>query len=66
MSCNHVSLSQERKKYMSYDYNVIHIWEDKWLPTPSTYKVITPLKPINDFPMLSSLIDYETKRWKSE
>ena len=44
----------------------IHIWEDKWLPTPSTYKVITPLKPINDFPMLSSLIDYETKRWKSE
>jgi len=33
---------------------------------PSTYKVITPLKPINDFPMVSSLIDYETKRWKSE
>ena len=22
MSCNHVSLSQKRKKYMSYDYNV--------------------------------------------
>ena len=22
---------------------LIHIWEDKWLPTPSTYKVITPL-----------------------
>ena len=40
----------------------IHIWEDKWLPTPSTYKVITPPKPINDFPMVSSLIDYETKK----
>ena len=21
---------------------LIHIWEDKWLPTPSTYKVISP------------------------
>ena len=23
----------------------ILIWEDKWLPTPTTYKVISPLKP---------------------
>ena len=44
----------------------IHIWEDKWLPTPSTYKVITLPKPINDFPMVLALIDNETKRWKSE
>ena len=44
---------------------LIHIWEDKWLPTPSTYKVITPPRPINDFPMVSSLIDSETRRWKS-
>ena len=22
--------------------NLIHIWEDKWLPIPSTYKVIPP------------------------
>ena len=22
--------------------NLIHIWEDKWLPTPSTYKVSSP------------------------
>lgn len=42
----------------------IHIWEDKWLPTPTTYKVISPPKPFNDFPMVSALIDEETKRWK--
>ena len=22
--------------------NRIHIWEDKWLPTPTTYKIISP------------------------
>ena len=25
----------------------IHIWDDKWLPTPTTYKVITPKQPSN-------------------
>ena len=25
--------------------NRIHIWEDKWLPTPTTYKVISPPPP---------------------
>lgn len=28
---------------------LIHIWEGKWLPTPSTYKVITPLGPLKIF-----------------
>ena len=42
------------------------MWEDKWLPTPSTYKVISPFCHFNDFPMVSTLIDYENKRWKSE
>ena len=43
---------------------LIHIWEDKWLPTPSTYKVITPPKKFEDFPLVSSLIDHDTKWWK--
>ena len=43
---------------------LIHIWEDKWLPTPSTFKVISPPKEFGDFPMVSSLIDQETKWWK--
>ena len=44
---------------------LIHIWEDKWLPTPTTYKVISPPRPFDDFPMVSALIDHET-RWKVE
>ena len=43
---------------------LIHIWEDKWLPTSTTYKVISPPRPFDDFPMVSALIDADTKRWK--
>ena len=43
---------------------LIHIWEDKWLPTPTTYKVISPHQPFNDFPMVFALIDEDSKRWK--
>ena len=35
----------------------IHIWDDKWLPTPTTHKVITPPNNLFLFPMVSSLID---------
>ena len=44
----------------------IHIWEDKWLPTPSTHKVISPPTSTPIYPMVSSLIDTDTKRWRSE
>ena len=43
---------------------LIIIWEDKWLPTPTTYKVIFPPQPFDDFPMVFALIDEDTKRWK--
>ena len=43
---------------------LIHIWEDKWLPTPSTFKVISRPREFGDFPMVSSLINQETKWWK--
>ena len=45
---------------------LIHIWEDKWLPTPTTYKVISPPRPFDDFSMVSTLIDHETRRWTVE
>ncbi|XP_023873869.1 uncharacterized protein LOC111986467 [Quercus suber] len=44
----------------------IHIWEDRWLPTPSTYKVVSPYSNFDNFPMVSSLIDEDTKWWKSD
>lgn len=42
----------------------IHIWEDKWLSTPTTYKVTSPPKNFEDFPMVASLIDPDTRWWK--
>ena len=42
----------------------IHIWEDKWLPMPTTFKVISPPFDFGDFPMVLSLIDKDTKWWK--
>ena len=42
----------------------IHIWEDRWLPTPSTHKVISPQADFEDYPMVSSFIDLDTRWWK--
>ena len=42
----------------------IHIWEDRWLPTPSTHKVISTQVDFEDYPMVSSLIDFDTRWWK--
>ena len=43
---------------------MIHIWEDKWLPTSTTYKLCSPQQDIGDFPMVSSLIDEDTRHQK--
>lgn len=45
---------------------LIHIWEDKWFPNPSTYKVITPPRALEDFPMVSYLIEPVSRWWKIE
>ena len=44
----------------------IHIWKDRWLPTPSTYKVISPQIQNFEFPMVLSLIDPVSRWWKTE
>ena len=44
----------------------IHIWDDKWLPAPTTYKVISPRKDFGDFPMVSVLIDQDTMSWRRD
>ena len=37
-------------------------WANKWMPTPTTYKVISPQKDFGDCPMVSALIDIDTRR----
>ena len=44
---------------------MIPIWENKWHLTPITYKAISPPCIIGDFPMVSALIDQDTKCWKA-
>lgn len=46
--------------------NTIRIWQDKWLPSPTTYKVVSPPRVLNPNATVSSLIDGVTKWWKIE
>ena len=44
---------------------LIHIWEDKWMPNPTMYKVISPPpQNFDNFPIVSTLIDFDSRRWK--
>jgi len=45
---------------------MIHIWDDKWLPTPTTYKVLSPQKDFGDFPMVLALINVDTRSWRKD
>ena len=62
----HSSLGVIRKgtRWRVGNGKLIHIWEDEWLPTPSTYNVISPPNNMPQFPMVSSLIDLVTKWWR--
>ena len=64
----HSSLEVIRKgtRWRVGNGKTIHIWEDKWLPTPTTYKAISLPCCIDDFPMVFALIDHDTKRWKAD
>ena len=64
----HSSLKVIRKgtRWRVGDRKRVHIWEDKWLPTPITHKVISTPRVFEDFPMVSSLIDENTKWWKPD
>ena len=61
----HSSLKVIRKgtRWRVGNGKLIHVWDDKWLPTPTTYKIISPPNNIPLFPMVSSLIDPMTKWW---
>ena len=44
----------------------IQIWADKWLPTPSTFKIIKPQNTLGDYALVSDLIDSSLGAWKTE
>ncbi len=41
----------------------IKVWHDKWLPSPSTYKVISPIKSLEDGATVDQLINPVTMSW---
>jgi hypothetical protein len=41
----------------------ISVWNDAWLPCPSTFKVITPVRVLNVDATVDSLIDVNLMRW---
>ena len=44
----------------------VRVWGDKWLPTPSTYKVTSPIMFSQAQTKVSELIDKENASWKTE
>lgn len=42
----------------------IRVWEDRWLPVPSTYKVISPQLFLHEDTRVQDLIDTTTATWK--
>ncbi|XP_030929385.1 uncharacterized protein LOC115955407 [Quercus lobata] len=45
---------------------LIHIWNDKWLPTPTTFKVVSPPCGFDDYPTVLALIDHDLRRWRAD
>jgi hypothetical protein len=41
----------------------VRIWGDKWLNTPSTYKVQSPVKGLDETAKVEELIDHDRKGW---
>ncbi|KAK9270863.1 hypothetical protein L1049_026449 [Liquidambar formosana] len=42
----------------------VDIWKEKWLPTPTSFKVTSPRQILNEGALVSDLIDAEKKEWR--
>ncbi len=60
---NALEIVQQGSQWRVGDGISINIWEDRWLPSPSTYKMISPTVDIGDTPQVSSFIDPNTRTW---
>ena len=46
--------------------NRIRVWRDKWIPRPSTYRLVTPEKPSSENALVSELINRATHEWNMD
>lgn len=44
----------------------VRIWDDKWMPTSSSYKVASPRTTLSNGVLVSCLIDHELHAWKAD
>lgn len=42
----------------------IKIWRDNWIPSPTTYRIITPEQHLSFEPRVKELIDGDSREWK--
>ena len=45
---------------------LIKIWKDKWLPCPTTYRVISPRQVLEENATVERLINRDTMQWRGE
>lgn len=44
----------------------VNIWHDRWLPSPDSFKVISPQRHNTDVEKVAQLIDSEAGTWKAD
>jgi hypothetical protein len=44
----------------------IKVWKDAWLSSPTTYKIISPVRVLSEEATVDSLIDHDLKCWNSD
>ena len=64
--CKSIEIIQEGTRWRVGNGKTIHIWDNRRLPTPTTYKVIYPRKDFGDFAMVLALIVQDIRRWRKE
>jgi hypothetical protein len=45
---------------------LVHIWGDRWIPIPSTYKIQSPPRGLNPMSKVYDLIDREKEGWNQQ
>ena len=60
------SIIQRGMRWQVGDGNKIWVWHDKWVPRPSTYKVITAEKLESSNALVCELINRATKEWNKD
>ena len=43
-----------------------NVWEAKWIPRPSTFKIVTPHNPQFSLLMVGDLVDSDQGTWRGE